>query len=71
MANIALTNRCNLSCEYCFAHEYTSSKKNDISKESFMRALDFAKKDGEIGLIGGEPLLHKNINEFLSVLISK
>ncbi|MBQ3040490.1 MAG: radical SAM protein [Clostridia bacterium] len=71
MANIALTNRCNLSCEYCFAHEYTSSKKNDISKESFMRALDFAKKDGEIGLIGGEPLLHKNINEFLSVLISE
>lgn len=70
MANIALTNRCNLKCKYCFAHEYTSSKKDDISKENFLRALDFAKDDGEIGLIGGEPLLHKNINDFLSMLIS-
>ena len=70
MANIALTNRCNLQCKYCFAHEYTSSKKDDISKENFMRALDFAKYDGEIGIIGGEPLLHKNINEFLSAAIN-
>ena len=70
MTNIALTNRCNLSCKYCFAHEYTSSKKDDISLDNFMSALDFAKDDGEIGLIGGEPLLHDNINDFLSILIN-
>lgn len=70
MANIALTNRCNLHCKYCFAHEYTSSKKDDISKENFIRALNFAKGDGTIGLIGGEPLLHENINDFLSILVN-
>lgn len=70
MANIALTNRCNLSCEYCFAHEYTSSSSGDITMENFIKALEFAKDDGEVGLIGGEPLLHKSINEMLSALIS-
>ena len=70
MANIALTNRCNLSCEYCFAHEYTAEDSCDITMDSFLRALDFVRSEGEVGLIGGEPLLHKNINEVLALLIS-
>ncbi len=68
MANIVLTSRCNLSCEYCFAHELTESDAGDIRMKDFMEILDFAGADGEIGLIGGEPLLHKQINEFISVL---
>ncbi len=68
MANIILTSRCNLSCEYCFAHELTESDARDIKMNDFMEILDFAGADGEIGLIGGEPLLHKQINDFLSIL---
>ena len=68
MANIVLTSRCNLSCQYCFAHELTESDSCDIKMKDFMEILDFAGADGEIGLIGGEPLLHKEINEFISIL---
>ena len=68
MANIVLTSRCNLSCQYCFAHELTESDACDIKMKDFMEILDFAGADGEIGLIGGEPLLHKDINEFISIL---
>lgn len=68
MANIILTSRCNLSCEYCFAHELTESDAGDIKMDDFMQILDFAGADGEIGLIGGEPLLHKQINDFISIL---
>ena len=71
MANIVLTSRCNLSCEYCFAHELTESDACDIKMKDFMEILDFAGADGEIGLIGGEPLLHKEINEFISILNSR
>lgn len=70
MANIALTSRCNLSCKYCFANELVDSATADITMENFIKALEFSLSDGEIGLIGGEPLLHKRINEILSILIS-
>ena len=68
MANIALTSRCNLSCKYCFAHDLVDKKSADISMENFIKALEFSMPDGEVGLIGGEPLLHKNINKFLEIL---
>ena len=68
MANIALTPRCNLSCEYCFAHDLTKSEACDIKMDDFVSILDFLEGEGEIGLIGGEPLLHKDINEFIEIL---
>ena len=68
MANIALTSRCNLKCEYCFAHELVENKGEDITLGTFMEILDFLNGEGQIGLIGGEPLLHKDFNEILSIL---
>lgn len=68
MANIILTSRCNLRCEYCFAHDLTDNKSDDITVDTFLEILDFLKGEAQIGLIGGEPLLHKNINEFLEIL---
>lgn len=68
MANIALLNRCNLRCKYCFADNYTEGEREDISIEDFLRLLDFSASDREVGIIGGEPLLHKNIDTFLDIL---
>lgn len=68
MANIALLNRCNLRCPYCFADNYTASEREDITLEAFNKLLDFACADREVGLIGGEPLLHKSIDTFLDIL---
>lgn len=68
MANIALLNRCNLRCPYCFADNYTAEEREDITTEAFCRLLDFCAEEGQVGLIGGEPLLHKNILTFLEIL---
>ena len=68
MANIALLNRCNLRCKYCFADNYTESEREDIDISTFMRLLDFSSTDREVGIIGGEPLLHKSIDTFLELL---
>ena len=68
MANIALLNRCNLKCPYCFANEYTSDKSQDIDATTFNKMLDFSAPDREVGLIGGEPLLHPNLDTFLDIL---
>ena len=68
MANIALLNRCNLKCPYCFANDYTKSKGDDIDIDTFLELLDFVAPDREVGLIGGEPLLHGKIDTFLELL---
>ena len=68
MANIALLNRCNLKCPYCFADNYTGKEKEDIDIDTFRSLLDFCADEGRVGLIGGEPFLHKDINTFLEIL---
>lgn len=68
MANIALLNRCNLKCPYCFADNYTAGERDDIDINTFTQLLDFSEVDREVGIIGGEPLLHKNIDTFLEIL---
>lgn len=68
MANIALLNRCNLRCPYCFADSYVGKERDDIKIDTLMEILDFCASEGTIGLIGGEPLLHKQIDTILEIL---
>lgn len=68
MANIALLNRCNLRCPYCFASSYTGTEREDIDIDTFMSLLEFCESDGQVGIIGGEPLLHKNISAIMEIL---
>ncbi|MBO5313202.1 MAG: radical SAM protein [Clostridia bacterium] len=68
MANIALLNRCNLRCPYCFADNYIADEGSDISLSTFKELLDFSATDREIGIIGGEPLLHKQFDEMAEIL---
>ncbi len=68
MANIVLLGKCNLRCPYCFAHDFTESQSADFSMDDLNRVLDFIAPDGEVGLIGGEPLIYKNIDTVLDIL---
>ncbi|MCH5260582.1 MAG: radical SAM protein [Lachnospiraceae bacterium] len=74
MANIMLTDRCNLHCPYCFAHEFVGNGRSDkeITMERFHDILRFILLDGSerhVGLIGGEPTIHPHFGEFLQELI--
>ncbi len=73
MANILLTNVCNLQCPYCFANDYTCTRADEITLEAFQAALDFvatSNHPGEkLGLIGGEPTLHSEFGRILDLLI--
>ena len=73
MANIMITEQCNLHCEYCFANEFVNgNKKNEIAINDFKNILDFILGDGseiQIGLIGGEPTLHSEFDQILDILI--
>ncbi len=73
MANIMITEYCNLRCPYCFAGEFTGkdARKQEISEEQFRNILRFILLDGSehnLGLIGGEPTIHPLFGKFLQIL---
>ena len=72
MANIMMTDVCNLHCPYCFANEFVNRDKNEITEEAFDKAVDFIVNDGShssVGLIGGEPTVHSKFDYFMRKLI--
>ena len=75
MANIMITKRCNLNCEYCFANEFVNTgNSTDILLDDYKRILEFILLDGtenRIGLIGGEPTLHHKFGDILDILLSE
>lgn len=72
MANIMMTDVCNLHCPYCFANEFVNKDKNEISEDAFDKAVDFIINDGShdtVGLIGGEPTIHSQFDYLMRKLI--
>lgn len=74
MANIVITDKCNLHCPYCFANDFVNKSKvvHEITIENFKKALDFALSENSerVGIIGGEPTLHSKFSEILTLLIN-
>lgn len=65
MANLIISQVCNLACDYCFAQDFMRGSPADrsqhyISKAAFEERLDFLERSDirEIRLLGGEPTLH-------------
>lgn len=72
MANVLLTETCVRSCPYCFAKQYMSDVdvKDSLTWDNLIYIADFLESSGEkhISLLGGEPLLHPYIAEFIEYL---
>lgn len=72
MANIMVTETCNLRCPYCFAEEFVNKAPTEMTLHDFRTALDFALSDDsdrQVGIIGGEPLLYTHIEEAMGIAI--
>lgn len=68
VANLVVTDTCNMKCSFCFAHDYLG-KSRFISLETFEQRLDFICRSDieEIRLIGGEPTLHPRFPELIAM----
>jgi hypothetical protein len=76
MTNIAITSRCNLACDYCFAQASVASSASAsplMNRATFERALDFVDRSAvdEIRLLGGEPTLHPDFVSFLQIALER
>jgi len=63
---IRITNQCNMMCSHCMI-DGVSPTGEHMTKETFIKALDFAKRSGAmiIALTGGEPTLHPDLFDFI------
>lgn len=76
MPNLMLTNWCNYKCSYCFGIDSMAPKvpKNNMSEETFNNIIDWLSVTPEIRsihLMGGEPTLHPEFEQFVLTLLSK
>lgn len=66
MANIAITNICNLKCQYCFADDMIQEETKNMTIDRFIEIINFIEKtQNHIGIIGGEPTLNPDFKKFL------
>ena len=70
MANLVISNVCNLHCAFCFAEDYLRAAQPAsafISPSAFEARLDFLERSGveAVRLIGGEPTLHPQFADLL------
>lgn len=67
MANIAVTNFCNLKCPYCFADDMICEEKRHITIDELHRTLSWLARTpkNHVGIIGGEPTLHPHFSDII------
>jgi radical SAM protein with 4Fe4S-binding SPASM domain len=70
MANLMLTHKCTLKCNFCFALDLPPQKatsESNVSPEAFEAYVDFLDRSGlqEVRLLGGEPTLHQEFVRFV------
>jgi uncharacterized protein len=62
---LQLTEKCNLSCTYCYVRNRTKNDPNDCSLELCQTFIDFALRESgrklKISFFGGEPLLRPDL----------
>ncbi len=62
--DISVTNACNLECEHCCG-QYKKENSSFLSLPDFKTIISLMKKADNVKIYGGEPYLHKNIEDII------
>lgn len=67
---LCITNRCNFRCVYC---HMPGTRRDELTTEEWLSAIDQFRAGGMIrcSLMGGEPLLRKDVGEIIEHLVSR
>lgn len=73
MPNIFITNKCNNNCSYCFMkHNMDIATESYISFDNFKRLISWFLKNENtekvVRFLGGEPLLHPNLERMIKYM---
>ncbi len=72
VVQFSVTNRCNYKCRYCYA-KYYERKTAELDLRQIFKMVDDLCRIGtvRINLVGGEPLLRKDIGEIIDYITGK
>lgn len=72
IANLFITGRCNAKCSYCYV-EIDNSPNREFTLEQWKQIIDDLYDRGTrmFALVGGEPLLHPDIDELVDYIARK
>lgn len=72
VVSVSITSRCNLRCVYCYSKEDNRYAK-DVPKEEIFKIIDTfcGLGTGVVMLQGGEPLLHKDLEQIIDYIKNK
>lgn len=67
LVDVSITNRCNLSCDFCYASSGKNLSRGELSKERLLDLFEEADKYRvhRLSLTGGEPLIREDFFEVL------
>ncbi len=69
---IRITNRCNLSCHYCYVGQSLNQKvENPLTREEWGRITSGLSRKTLIDITGGEPLLTPGFDEIITDMLDK
>jgi len=73
IAHLAITNRCNMNCQYCSVKNVHSQIKEELSTADYKKMIDKLVQMGtfQIGLTGGEPTTRKDLVELVKYVADK
>jgi molybdenum cofactor biosynthesis enzyme MoaA len=70
LVHVIINYKCNFNCKYCYAKKQNQHFE-DMSLEDYRKLLSWFRKQNikRFLLIGGEPTIHPNIKEFISLAL--
>ena len=70
---IEITQNCNLICRHCYEGSTRCEKKPEMSVDNFKRVINELETMGvdSIQLVGGEPLMHSQIEQLIGYVVGK
>lgn len=73
IAHLAITNACNMNCQYCSVKNIHSKIRNGLSTEEYKKIIDKLVDIGtfQIGLTGGEPTTRDDLAQLVRYIVSK
>lgn len=71
IANLDITNNCNLRCSYCYHFSGAGDVGIDLPTEEWLSLFEELKRCAvlEVGLGGGEPLLRKDFKDIVNSIV--
>src|SRR5690606_22336893 len=69
---VRITNRCNLSCHYCYVGQSLNKKTDSLlNLDEWFKILDKTPRNTLIDITGGEPLLAPHIDKILGSILDR